>query len=55
MKYVLVRGTPVDGLEFVGPFPTYEKAKEYLGSERHVENQWIAELNEPMNEEKHDG
>lgn len=45
MKYLIVQGSPVDGLWFTGPFETQTDAADYGDS---VESDWwVADLTEP--------
>jgi len=45
MKYILILGNIVDGLDFVGPFDTREAAIEYSDL---IDTDWtFAELDEP--------
>ena len=44
--YVLVVGNPIDGLQFVGPFPDHDAAVEY--AERYEDQEWwVTSLDKP--------
>ncbi len=43
--FILIKGNPVDGFEFVGPFPSNEDAMEHGDSVK--TDWWVAELEEP--------
>lgn len=48
MKYIIVRGNPVDGLSFIGPFDTASEAIEGAqGLDAITDDWWITELNAP--------
>lgn len=45
MKYVLVVGSPVDGLDFIGPFDTVEEATGFAMEPPTVKaTWWVAQL-----------
>lgn len=44
-QQIIVKGNPVDGLYFIGPFDTSEEAIDY--AENNDSDWWIADLNPP--------
>ena len=58
-NWIIVKGNPIDGFDYVGPFPNAHTAARYIEEDRESENQWIVELAVPCwNEEdmeKHHG
>lgn len=45
-KYIIVRGNPVDGLDFTGPFNDPETANNYAESDK-ISEYWIANIYSP--------
>jgi hypothetical protein len=46
--FVLIRGNPVDGFEYIGPFPGRQHAAQYGNTDPHTDaDWWIAPLHAP--------
>lgn len=47
--HILILGNPIDGFNYIGPFPSYEDADEYCQSDAIARNEswWIFELEQP--------
>jgi hypothetical protein len=49
MKYIIVAGNPVDGLEFIGPFDTFDDAQNAINTDALLPDYfdwWIAKIEE---------
>jgi len=44
MQFIIIRGNPVYGFEYVGPFASHDDATRYINEEPYPANQWVAEL-----------
>lgn len=53
-QHIIVRGNPVDGLSFIGPFLTGGDAMEWGAAHLHDEDWWVAPI-EPPKEKDSDG
>lgn len=47
--WVIITGSPIDGLVLTGPFDSAEEAIEYAEYNFYCDNWWIKELEEPNN------
>ena len=50
-QFIMVRGNPVDGFSFVGPFPTRSSVVDDYGDTVDTE-WWVAELEPPLSDEE---
>lgn len=50
-QHVIVHGNPVDGLSFIGPFPTGSDAMEWGDKHLQDEDWWIAPIEPPKEQD----
>lgn len=44
MQYIIVRGNPIDGFDYVGPFDSCDEAVAYMSEDDSADNQWVTHL-----------
>lgn len=47
MQYIIIRGNPVDGFDYIGPFASRDEALAYMDEDRSKSDQWATELATP--------